>query len=268
MEDLQADLKACKERWGKEVELSKAEKGAPGYPFPVCCTRYTPQPEAAAAWDCEELPVRLVIKSADVAELAVSVEVPPIFPGELSQEIEKRVEKEWKKTLGKKKKESTWLVAKTLEWVEENFATLLGLVPAYVDSYVGCDAVGASMRRYALVGPAAEEDEEGEEEEIDEEEQERRVAEYMAREEARIEAEIEEKVRSGEMKRAQAEQGVFEEGQKAKQLSKKEFAELHKTRKEKSGHRWRKTASKTHKPVREEGDKSLIGLPGQPKKAK
>lgn len=269
MEELQADLKACKEKWGKEIELSKAEKGAPGYPFPVCCTRYIAQPEHAAAWDCEELPIRLVVKSADVAEKPVSVEVPPIFPGELSQEIEKAVEAEWKKQLGKKRsKADTWAVGKTLDWVESKYVDLLSLVRAYVDTYVGCDAMGASMRRYTLVGPAAEEDEEEDEDVVDEEEQQRRIEEYMKQEEARIEAEIEENIRSGETKRQQAEQGIYEDGPKARQLSKKEQAELNKTRKERSGQRWRKTASKTHKPVREDGDKSLIGLPGQPKKAK
>jgi len=49
MQQLQLELKACKEKWGKEVELSKAEKGDPAYPFPVAVTRYTPQPEAAGA---------------------------------------------------------------------------------------------------------------------------------------------------------------------------------------------------------------------------
>lgn len=264
MESLQAELKTCKDKWGKEVELSKADKGAPGFPFPVCITRYVPQPESAAAWDCEELPVRLVILSADPAEKRVSVEVPPIFPGELSGEIEKAVEKEWKRVLGKKKESEVWALYKTLEWVEAKFGELLRLVPAYVDSYVGCDALGASMRRYTLVGPAAEED--SEEEEIDEEEQERRVQEYLAREEARLEKEIEDKVRSDEEKRTMAEQGIFELGERARQLSKKEREELNKSAKEKSGNRWRKTGSKSHKPVREEGDKALKGMPGQKKK--
>lgn len=267
MEELQADLKRCKEKWGKEVELSKAEKGAPGFPFPVCCTRYIAQPESAMMWDVEELPIRLVVSSGDPAEMKVSVEVPPIFPGELGKEIEKHVEKEWKKQLCKKRpKEDTWLIGKILEYVETKFGDLLRLVPAYVDSYVGCDALGASMRRYTLVGPAAEESEEEEEEEVDEEEQQRRLEEYMARESARIDAEIEEQAAAAAEKRDQAAKGIYEDGEKAKQLSKAEKAELNKSRKEKSGHRWRKTGSKASKPVREDGDKSLRGLPGQKKK--
>jgi len=256
MQELQAELKSAKERWAKEVELSKAEKGAPGYPFPVACTRYVPRPESAAAWDCEELPVRFVVRSAEPGPEAVSVEVPPFFPGELPAEMEKAVEKEWRKQLGKKKgKGELWMVEKTLEWVESHFVDLLRLVPAYVDTYIGCDDLGASMRRYTLVGPAAPEDED-EEEEVDEEEQERRLQEFLAREQARIEAEIEEKFKSDEEKRRAAEAGMFEDGQKVRQLSKKELAELNKSRKERSGHRWRKTGPKAHKPVKDEDDKS------------
>mmetsp|Transcript_41763 Transcript_41763/g.87173 ORF Transcript_41763/g.87173 Transcript_41763/m.87173 type:complete len:264 (-) Transcript_41763:7-798(-) len=257
MQELQAELKASKERWAKEIELSKAEKGAPDYPFPVAITRYTPQPESAAAWDIDELPIRLVVHSADVAARKVSVEVPPIFPGDLPMEIEKAVEAEWKKQLGKKKKEEglVWMVEKTLEWVEEKFGDLLKLVPSYVDSYIGCDAMGASMRRYVHSGPAPPDEDDDEEETLDEEEQERRVQAYLEREQARIEAEVSEKVATAEEKRKMAEKGIYEDGEKTRQLSKKEKDELNKSRKERSGHRWRKTGSKAHKPVVEEGAK-------------
>lgn len=265
MEDLQSELKASKERWGKEIELSKAEKGAPGFPFPVCITRYTAQPATANMWDCEELPVRLVIFSAEAAESPVSVEVPPIFPGELSREIEKAVEAEWKKQLGKKKKAKIWMLESILEWVEAKFGDLLRLVPSAVDTYVGCDDMGASMRRYVLVGDPPEDDDDGKEE-VDEDEQEKRLQEYAEREQARIEAEFEAKMSLDEQKRKMAEQGIHEEGEKARQLSKKELAELNKSRKERSGQRWRKTGAKANKPVREDGDKSLRGLPGQKKK--
>lgn len=244
--------------------MSKAEKGSPGFPFPVCCTRYTAQPEHANMWDCEELPVRLVIRSADAAACPVEVEVPPFFPGELSQEIEKAVEAEWKKQLSKKKKAKTWMVEGILDWIEAKFGDLLRLVPAYVDHYVGCDDMGASMRRYTLVGPAPEEDEE--EEDVDEEEQERRVQEYLEREAARVEAELEAKFEADVERRKLAEQGLHEDGERARQMSKAEKAELNKSRKERSGHRWRKAGSKAHKPVREDGDKALKGMPGQKKK--
>lgn len=267
MEALQAELKAAKEKWGKEIELSKADKGAPGFPFPVCCTRYTPQPEAAMAWDCEELPVRLVIHEGDAAAKKVSVEVPPIFPGELSEKIEQAVEKEWKKMLGKSKAGEVWMVGKIFDWIEAKFGDLLRLVPAYVDSYVGCDAMGASMRRYCFTGPAPDGGSDDEDDEaVDEEEQQRRIEEYAEREAARIEAEIEEKFKADDEKRKLAEKGIHEDGEKVKQLSKKEQAELNLSRKDRSGARWRKTGSKSHKPVREDGDKALKGLPGQKKK--
>jgi len=266
MEELQAEMKAVKARWGKEIELSKAEKGAPGFPFPVAVTRYAPQPEHAAMWDCEELPFRLVIFEKEVENLPVSVEVPPIFPGDLSSLMERAIETEWRKQLGKKKKPNMWMVEEICEWVEAKFGDLLRLNPEYVDHYFGCDAAGASMRRYTLVGPAPDEEEEPDEEDLTPEEQERRLQEYLEREQARIEAEIEEKIAADAEKRRLAEKGIFEDGEKARQLSKAEKAELNKTRKERSGHRWRKTGPKAHKPVREDPEKALKGLPGHKKK--
>eukprot|EP00927_Polykrikos_kofoidii_P056683 TRINITY_DN50768_c0_g1_i1.p1 TRINITY_DN50768_c0_g1~~TRINITY_DN50768_c0_g1_i1.p1 ORF type:complete len:296 (+),score=99.42 TRINITY_DN50768_c0_g1_i1:101-889(+) len=255
MQELQAELKLVKERWTKEIELSKAEKGASTYPFPVTVTRYTPQPESANMWDFDELPVRLVIRDADVAALAVSVEIPPILPGELPKTIEKAVCDQWKKLLSKKKgKDEIWMIANILSWVEEKFGDLLRLVPSYVDSYIGCDDMGASMRRYTLIGPAVEEEEDEEEAEDDEDEEER-VREYIERERARIEAEIEEKYQEDEEKRRLAKEGIFVDGEKAKILSKAEKAELNKTRKERSGVRWRKTGAKAHKPEKSEEDK-------------
>jgi len=266
MEALQAELTAVKQMWGKQIELSKAEKGSSGFPFPVCCTRYTPQPESASMWDCEELPIRLVISSSEVKDKAVSVEVPPIFPGELSGKIEQAVEMEWRKQLGKKAdKGEIWKVKHILEWVEAKFGELLRLIPDYVDNYIGCDDLGASMRRYTLVGPKADGDDDDEEEDIDEEEQEKRRLEYIEREQARLDAELEAKYKEDEEKRKLAEQGFFEDGAKTRQLSKKELAEANPTRKERSGQRWRKTGAKAHKPVRED-DKALKGLPGQKKK--
>lgn len=265
MEALQRELKGCKEKWGKEIELSKAEKGEPTYPFPVCVTRYTPQPESAQAWDCEEVPVRLVVLDADVTKRSVSVEVPPIFPGELSGLIEQAVESQWREMLAKEG-DHVWQLDEIFEWIEAKFDYLLRLVPGYVDHYVGCDNAGASMRRYTLVGPAAEDDNSDDDAGDDEEEQDRRLREYIEREAARVEAEFEEQSKRAEDKRKMAEQGLFEDGEKAVQLTKAQKAEQNMSRKERSGQRWRKTGAKTNKPVREEGDKSLKGMPGQKKK--
>jgi len=255
MKELQVELKGAKEKWLKEIELSKAEKGAPNYPFPVAITRYTPQPESAAMWDCEELPVRFVVHDAEIEKAHVSVEVPPIFPGELSVLMQKRIQEEWIKLLKKKKKPAgeVWMIDSAFTFVETEFGKLLRLNPEYVDTYEGCDAMGATQRRYTLVGPAAEEDEDEEEDEVDEEEQEKRVQEYIAREQARLEADIEAKYANDEERKTQALSGINVDGEKAKQLSKKEKAEMNLSRKEKSGHRWRKTGSKSHKPVKEEG---------------
>mmetsp|Transcript_57193 Transcript_57193/g.147114 ORF Transcript_57193/g.147114 Transcript_57193/m.147114 type:complete len:266 (-) Transcript_57193:63-860(-) len=265
MQELQVELKAAKEKWGKEVELQKAEKGEPDYPFPVCITRYTPRAESAAMWDIEELPVRLVVHSAEVENKPVSVEVAPYFPGELPEHMEKAIETEWKKMLKKKDRKQLWQVEKLLQWVEDHFAEMMRLVPAYIDNYEGCDDMGASMRRYTLVGPAApEEEEEEDEEDLTEEEQERRVQEYLAREEARIEAETDAKLAEAEEKRKMAEKGLLEDGEKARTLSKAEKAELAKSRKERSGQRWRKTGSKSHKP--EHDEKALKNMPGHKKK--
>lgn len=259
MQELQVELKSAKERWGREVELSKAEKGAPNYPFPVCCTRYTPRPESAAAWDCEELPLRLVVDNADLSTAPVQVEVPDIFPGDMSAQIEQRLEAQWKKFLGRKSKGSCWKIETMLEWVEGHFAELLRIIPEYVEMYEGCDDMGASMRRYTLVGPAPNEEEEVgdgvDDDGIDDEENQARMEEYLERERLRIEEAVEEKYKLSEERRKCAEAGIFESGEKVKQMSKKELAETHKSRKERSGHRWRKEASKSHKPVLDEDQK-------------
>jgi len=156
----------------------------------------------------------------------------------------------------KKAKTEVWMIEQMLDWIEAQFGELLKLVPSYIDSYIGCDDMGASCRRYTLVAPAEENNEEEDEENIDEEEQERRVQEYLEREKARVEAEIEEKFKFDEERRKAALAGVHEDGPKARQLSKKELAEINKSRKERSGHRWRKTGPKAHKPTKEEEDKS------------
>jgi len=256
MEGLQEELKACKARFGQELELSKAEKGAAGFPFPVAVTRYTPQPESAMAWDIDELPVRLVFRSADVAASPVSVEVADYLgPGELIEKIEKAVDAQWKKLL-KKKEGGTWKLELMFDWIEEQFGDLLRLCPQFVDSYVGCDFAGASMKRYVLVEPKGEEDAAEEEPEEDEEELERAHEAWLEAERARIEAEFQDKSELGLERRRQAEQGLLENGEKAKQLSKAEKAELNKSRKEKSGHRWRKTGAKSNKPVVDEDAKA------------
>eukprot|EP00747_Dinoflagellata_sp_TGD_P189150 gnl/TRDRNA2_/TRDRNA2_49113_c0_seq1.p1 gnl/TRDRNA2_/TRDRNA2_49113_c0~~gnl/TRDRNA2_/TRDRNA2_49113_c0_seq1.p1 ORF type:complete len:261 (-),score=78.47 gnl/TRDRNA2_/TRDRNA2_49113_c0_seq1:104-886(-) len=249
MEELQSELRAVKEKWGKEIELSKAEKGAPGFPFPVAVTRYVPNPQEGPAqcWDVEELPVRLVFHSADVASVPVSVEVWDDLPGTLPTEIEKAVDAEWRKLFAKKGAKG-WQVDKIFSWLESKFVDMCRLKPEYITCYEGVDNEGASCRRYTITAPPGEEDEEVAEEEIDEEEQQRRMEEYIAREQARIEAELDAKDAEAAEKRRLAEQGVFEDGPKAMQLSKKAMAELNPSRKEKSGHRWRKTPSKTHKP--------------------
>lgn len=246
MEQLQAELKGVKAKWGKEIELAKAEKGAPGFPFPVSVTRYTPQPPSASMWDVEELPVRLVIHSVErgsPADIDVTVEVDPTLPSHLPDEIESRIEAEWRKALNKDP--NSWAVDSTLEWVENKFGELLRAVPSLVDNYEGCDDEGATCRRYVLVHPEGAQYEEEEDDGVDEEEQQRRAAEYIARESERLMAQAAEKDKEAEEKRKLAEAGLGEF--KAVQKSKKELAAEHLSRKEKSGHRWRKTGAKANK---------------------
>jgi len=257
MEELQAELKIVKGRWLKEIELSKAEKDSPGAPFPVGCTRYIPKPDSAAAWDVDEIPIRLIFKTAECGADAVAVEASDLyFPQILCDKMEAMIEAEWKKRFSKARAAGqSWQVEQILEWIEEKFPDILRLEASVIDNYVGCDDMGASMRRYTIVRPAGEAEEvefdEGEDD-FDEEEQERRLDEYIARESARIEAAFGEKEREAELRKKMADDGIFMDGEKPKQLSKKERAEQNMTRKEKSGHRWRKTPSKTSKPVKEE----------------
>lgn len=242
MEQLQAELKHVKATWGKEVELAKAEKGAEGFPFPVSVTRYTPRPDSAAMWDVDELPVRLVIYDAVKGADSVCVEVDPFLPGNLSEEIESRIEAEWKKGLSGAG--DSWLIEETLSWIEAKFGEFLRLLPEVIDSYEGCDDQGATMRRYTLINTDAACEYE-EEEVISEEEQARRAQAYIEEESARLMAVAEARDKEAAEKRKLAEDGLGEF--KPVQLSKKEKAEMNLSRKEKSGHRWRKTGSKSAK---------------------
>ena len=55
---LQSEMVAVKTRWSDEVKLSKA-KDSPTAPFPVTLQRTIPKPEAASAFDVEELRLQL-----------------------------------------------------------------------------------------------------------------------------------------------------------------------------------------------------------------
>ena len=77
---------AVKTRWSDEVKLSKA-KDSPTAPFPVTLQRTIPKPEAASAFDVEELRLQLLVASSDRATMPISVQV----AGELPPTVQKRI---------------------------------------------------------------------------------------------------------------------------------------------------------------------------------
>ena len=81
---LQSEMVAVKTRWSDEVKLSKA-KDSPTAPFPVTLQRTIPKPEAASAFDVEELRLQLLVASSDRATMPISVQV----AGELPPTVQK-----------------------------------------------------------------------------------------------------------------------------------------------------------------------------------
>lgn len=245
LQALQVELKAAKEKW-PDSKLGKAKKESETFPYPVWLLQVVQQPPAAKAFDVMEIPVKLLVDGLEPGQIRVEVKSEEI-PAQLQVQIEAAVLKEWKKQCGKKA--APWGILKTLDWVETSFSKLLLLDPACVGSYEGVDDMGATMRRYAIGAPAAPVEEVSESESDSEEDEAfaqaeiaRQIAELMA---ATTSTGGSKKLTPEQIEAKKAE--ALEMGEKAKQLSKAERAELNKTRKEKSGHRTAKTGAASKK---------------------
>mmetsp|Transcript_18592 Transcript_18592/g.37874 ORF Transcript_18592/g.37874 Transcript_18592/m.37874 type:complete len:283 (+) Transcript_18592:3-851(+) len=149
---LQAEVMAVKQKWGDEIKLSKAKDG-PRAPLPISIQRSIETPADAAAYDIVELKVKLWLDSLDVSgEPPVRVEVDPVsVTVALASKIAERVGAQWQSELQARGLGKGWLLEKMLSWCESKFVELINLEPACLDMYMGEDANGMTMRRFALV---------------------------------------------------------------------------------------------------------------------
>jgi len=149
---LKQEMMAVKEQWGKQIKMSSVAKGEPGFPYPVTITRKIPTPERAACWDVEHITVKLTIDDEDKDDLPVSVQAPnPHLPRELRKQIAGVVEGEWKNMIVND--DSSWQMSNILNWVTDNWAQLVGSIPALVDRY----DTGFSELRFAIHEPRQDE---------------------------------------------------------------------------------------------------------------
>jgi len=263
---LQAEVVAVKTRWSDEVKMKKAKDG-PNAPLPLAVSRTIQKPlPAAELWDVEELTVRLWIDTlvpyTGVENAPVRVEVLGEFTsgGEHVQEVmAEHVLKRWRAELKARGVGKGWMLEKILGWAESAYIDLLSLDPLYVDSYMGVNEEGMTIRRYAIQEPAPEpesesESESEEEEDIDgiddidmkvkrmglSEEEERQM-----RIKLKAEAEADRQWREERRREHEAEFGT--EGERQKPLNKKEKKAAAEEKEKKAGSRLRKAGAKHNK---------------------
>lgn len=263
---LQTEVMAVKQKWGDAIKLSKTKDG-PTAPLPISLQRTIQAPEDASAYDVAEYKVKLWLDSLDVSgEPLVRVEIDPadLVPS-LASKMEERVGAQWRSELKARGLGKGWLLEKMFSWCESKFVELLNLEPACLDMYMGDDANGMTIRRFALVekvneaeaaaaaaaaAVAAAEEEEGESEGEDEDPAVRKERERLER--IRIKAEEEADRVWREARRKEFEE--LGEDQRPKPMAGKQQIV---TRKEKQGHRTAKTGSKANKPSEESKQKAI-----------
>ena len=262
------------------ARMFKAKEGSPTFPFPIAVHLTVPRPAAAAAFDVDDLALKLTFSAgAERAEdnVALGVDSTADMPPQVATAIGSSLETTWRQQLAKRREAATaagvpepagWLLKGLITLVLAKFAVLLQLVPACVEEYMGCDDLGATLRRFMLVlprepaaggtrasesGEAGEEGEEGEEGEGEGEGEEDEEARAFWAEQARKKAEAArlqaiKDANDAEARRQEVEKlraaGVDVDG--PRQLSKKELEEQ-RSRKRGQGNRLAKTGSRAHK---------------------
>lgn len=261
---LQVEVMAVKTRWGDAVKLSKAKQDSPTYPLPIGVLRAVEQPEAAYAYDVEELKVRLWIEALDQASLPVRVEVAGGVPDQLLKLMNAHIEARWKAELKARGAGNGWMLEKILAWCESAYVELLTLEPRFVEMYQGVDDTGMTIRRYSIALPpeekaaeeAAAEEQAAEEEEEEKEEKPKTKEELEMMRQLRIKekaAEEMEKVYK-EQRRKEAEELGAEN--MVKKIGKKEQDKLLEEKRATQGKRTAKTGSKANKPAEPEKAKA------------
>ena len=247
---LQSEMVAVKTRWSDEVKLSKA-KDSPTAPFPVTLQRTIPKPEAASAFDVEELRLQLLVASSDRATMPISVQVAGELPPTVQKRIAAHVEARWREEIEARGAAPGWMLEKILGWAEGAYADLLWLEPTYVEQYEGCDDAGMTIRRYAIAEPPEAKEEASEEEAAaseEEEEEESSEDEEVARQRRIKEKAEAEADRQWREERRREHEALGEEGRQPQGVSKKEQQRLiEEKRAKKQGHRTAKTGQKAHK---------------------
>eukprot|EP00400_MALV-I_sp_L67-5_P000166 gene166-979_t len=152
LKTLQSEMVAIKQKWGKEIKLSKAEKGAPGFPFPISVTRAVPKPEQAHMWDVETLSIKLVVKSESGEIGAECMEKQ--FPKKVLKAIKKHILELWQAKRAASENGNSSCMEAVFNDIEGSYVKLLRLVPKAVDSYEGVDDEGGTIRRFNI--PPAE----------------------------------------------------------------------------------------------------------------
>ena len=179
---LTAEVVAVKTRWASEIKLQKAPKDAPGAPLPLCVARTISRPDAASAFDVDELTIKMWIDGLELgapkpapaavdisdegSSAAPAASAPPSdglpvrveladgnVPGVLQQKIAAKVRDRWAAELRARGASNSWFLEKLLAWAEGAFAELLQLEPSLVETYEGCDDEGRTIRRYAIAEP-------------------------------------------------------------------------------------------------------------------
>ncbi|KAJ3007446.1 UNVERIFIED_CONTAM: hypothetical protein HDU68_003505 [Siphonaria sp. JEL0065] len=197
-------------------------------PFPLKLTIRVPQPDACHMFDVYEIIFTLTIESFDAYAAAFSVD--PVSNG-----IDKRLAAAIAKTLTAfyaKNVKASWRLKELVAFVTREYRGLLMCVPGTLDNYMGEDAEGKSMRRFApaFIKDTQEEEDEAEELRIQKEKEEEEAREYWRQQKLREEQEALEKARrEAEEKRKEYESDPSLH-QKPQQMSKKELEELHKSK--------------------------------------
>jgi len=135
----------------------------PPPPWPVRVSHVVSQP-APYAFDVDEFKVILHVEGPDMSKLPVKVEIKQSdFPDIVCRRIEQEIVEKWKHVISKQLVGSAtrcWFIERLLQWIDASFGDFLRLVPECVESYMGCDVKGATMRRFTIVAPKKPEDDE------------------------------------------------------------------------------------------------------------
>ncbi|KAJ3238331.1 hypothetical protein HDU78_003590 [Chytriomyces hyalinus] len=220
----------------------------PTAPFPISLSVRVAAPDNCNMFDIYEIAIILIIASFDAFEATISVDAK-------ANGIDKSLASAIQTTLNNAYKpsapSSSWRLEALVNLIERDYRKLLMAVPGTLELYMGEDANGASMRRYApAILPEVIDPSKAAEEEAEKQRQ-KEADEEAAREYWRLKkleeeaAEIERKKKEAEQRRLEVEMdpGSFE---KAKVLSKKEREELDAAR-DKQGKRQAKTGSNKKK---------------------